>query len=63
MMAGKKTPCINDTEGPGLARRFMARESGASEMSVARVLYGREHDAALFLPIDDGDELDINRLL
>ncbi len=48
MMAGKKTPCINDTEGSGLSRHFMARDAAASEPSVARVLYIREHDPDRF---------------
>jgi hypothetical protein len=48
MLAGKKTPGINDTEGPGRSRVFMARDSAASEMSVARVLYIKAHDTARF---------------
>ena len=41
MLAGKKTLSINDTEGQskGQSRFFMARDSAASEMSVARVLF------------------------
>ncbi len=39
---------INDTEQTGRSRVFMARDSAASEMSVARVLYVKLHDAARF---------------
>jgi len=48
---------INDTEVSGRSRVFMARDSAASEMSVARVLYIKAHDAARFASLKELAEM------
>jgi hypothetical protein len=50
----KDLSCINDTEHKGVSRSFMARDAGAGEQSIARVLSIRAHDPKRFITSSKG---------
>ena len=61
---GKDSSSINDTEAKGQFRKFMARDAGAGEITVQRILYIRDHDLKRFKELEskarDGQDISVH---